>query len=194
MGIPIITTEFLKKMNIPLKPDNYTFAVLNSGGMTGNAAKLINKLIKINAIFGVKTVDNYVPMSKIISESEIVERLNKAEKDTDEIIKLIEEKATGDFNNFKGVFPRLVTAMLYPLFLNGRKTTKFTVNNDCNSCGLCKKVCPRNTIKMSDGKPVWEKPQCETCLACLHRCPKAAINYGEKTARNGRFLNNRVNI
>jgi flavodoxin/NAD-dependent dihydropyrimidine dehydrogenase PreA subunit len=194
MGVPIIVTEFLEKMNIQLKPDSYVFAVLNCGGITGDAGRFIKKHMNVNAIFGVKTVDNYVPMSKMISEAEIVERLNKAETDIDEIIKLIEKKAAGDFNNVKGVFPRLVTSMFYPVFKTSMKTIKFTVNNDCNNCELCTKVCPRNIIRMVDGKPVWEKPQCEVCLACLHRCPKSAINYGKKTAKNGRFLNNRVSL
>ena len=31
-------------------------------------------------------------------------------------------------------------------------------------------------IEMRDGKPVWVKDKCVTCLGCLHRCPKFAYH------------------
>ena len=71
MGIPLIVTDFLKRVTISVTPNNYAFAVLNSGGTTGNADKMIDKYVKLNAVFGIKTVDNYVPMSKVASKDKI---------------------------------------------------------------------------------------------------------------------------
>ena len=194
MGIPLIVTDFLKSSTISVTQNNYAFAVLNSGGTTGNAGKMIDKYVKLNAVFGIKTVDNYVPMSKVASEDKIKLQLDKAEEDTDEIIKYIMEKRNGGFNHFKGPLLGLTTALAHPIFMSSRKTTKFTANHNCNGCGLCEKICPRSVIKINDGKPTWKKTQCEICLACLHRCPKAAINYGKKTAENGRYVNERVDF
>ena len=192
MGIPMIVTDFLKSISISVTPNNYAFAVLNSGGTTGNAGKMIDKYVKLNAVFGIKTVDNYVPMSKVASDEIINMQLDKAEEDIDEIVNYVMEKKNGGFNNLKGPVPGLLTALAHPIFMSSRKTAKFTVNENCNGCGLCEKICPRSVIKINDGKPTWEKPQCEICLACLHRCPKTSINYGKKTAVNGRFVNKRV--
>ncbi|MDR1159431.1 MAG: EFR1 family ferrodoxin [Syntrophomonadaceae bacterium] len=193
-GIPIIVAEFLENLNIPLKADTFVYAVLNCGGTTANAEKFINQRMSVNAIFGIKTVDNYVPMYKIISGENINVRLDKAEHDIDEVIRHIKERRNGGVNNFKGVFPRLSTSILYLVYKYGRKTKEFTVNENCIGCGLCEKICPRQIIKLNKGTPVWEEERCEICFACLHRCPESAINYGKNTAKNGRYLNNRVKL
>ena len=55
-------------------------------------------------------------------------------------------------------------------------------------CGLCAKNCPEQAIRMQAGKPFWVKEKCAACLECLHRCPKFAIQYGEKTKHHGQYL------
>ena len=44
------------------------------------------------------------------------------------------------------------------------------------------------TIAMAEGRPVWQG-HCVQCLACLHRCPVTAVQYGKKTANKGRYVN-----
>jgi ferredoxin len=62
----------------------------------------------------------------------------------------------------------------------------FTVNNDCNGCGTCRKVCPMKNIIGTD-KPEYQN-HCEFCLACIHLCPKNAIHL--KNEKSGmRFIN-----
>ncbi len=188
-GIPMIVTEFLQKLKITSNEDYYSYAVLNCGGTTGNAEKFINQEKAVKATYGIVTVDNYVPMYKNIGEENIKEQLDKADNTINSIIEHINNKDEGTFNPVQGPFSRLGTAMLYPMYEKGRKTKKFTVNEKCIGCGLCEKICPRSVIKIEEGKPVWSKPQCELCLGCLHRCPFAAINYGKKSEKNGRYIN-----
>ena len=192
-GIPMIVSEFIAKLEISSKREYYSYVILNCGGTTGDAARFIQRVIKIDAVFGVKTVDNYVPMFNVVSESEITERLDNAEREVDVVIDAIRKKVTGTHNGVKGRLPGLMTSMFSLLYIRGRKTKKFRVNDKCDDCGLCEKVCPRKAISISEGKPVWKEPKCEICLACLHRCPVNAIEYG-KSAGRGQFVNPRVEL
>ncbi len=55
-----------------------------------------------------------------------------------------------------------------------------TVNDKCNGCGTCAKLCPVDNIKIIDKKPVWQH-KCEICLACDEWCPQKAIHHWTKT-------------
>jgi ferredoxin/flavodoxin len=51
----------------------------------------------------------------------------------------------------------------------------FRVNDRCNGCGVCAKICPVQNIKMADKRPAW-RHRCENCYACFQWCPKDAID------------------
>ena len=55
--------------------------------------------------------------------------------------------------------------------------TSFSVNEKCNGCGTCAKICPVKNISITDKKPVWQH-HCENCLACYNWCPVKAIRGG----------------
>ncbi len=50
----------------------------------------------------------------------------------------------------------------------------FEVYDTCNGCQLCAKICPTNSIRMVDEKPVWGKT-CEQCMRCVNFCPAESI-------------------
>ena len=50
----------------------------------------------------------------------------------------------------------------------------FFASYDCNSCGLCKKICPVQAIKFINNRPFWSF-KCESCMKCMNNCPKRAI-------------------
>ena len=67
------------------------------------------------------------------------------------------------------------------------KTSHLHVSDDCTGCSLCEKNCPVDAIEMEDGKPVWVIEKCAMCLGCLHRCPKFAIQYDNRTKKHGQY-------
>lgn len=61
--------------------------------------------------------------------------------------------------------------------LTGKKTPqqspKVTIN--CNSCGLCEEICPKNAIKISDKGAQIDYSNCIKCYCCHEICPEEAI-------------------
>ena len=51
-----------------------------------------------------------------------------------------------------------------------------SVDEKCNGCGICAKVCPARNIKIIENKPVWQH-HCEMCFACDEWCPLDAIHH-----------------
>ncbi len=50
----------------------------------------------------------------------------------------------------------------------------FKIYDTCNGCQLCAKICPTNSIRINDKKPVWLKT-CEQCMRCVNFCPAESI-------------------
>lgn len=67
----------------------------------------------------------------------------------------------------------------------------FFAESHCIGCGLCEKVCSVGNIRITDNRPEWLH-HCEHCMACIHRCPKEAIQYGSKTKNRRRYYNPEV--
>ncbi|MGA2516707.1 MAG: EFR1 family ferrodoxin [Thermodesulfobacteriota bacterium] len=74
-----------------------------------------------------------------------------------------------------------------------RMDKKFWVDDKCNSCGICSKVCPPSNVEMIDEKPSWLH-RCEQCLACLQWCPQEAIQYGKRTVKYPRYHHPEVTL
>lgn len=64
----------------------------------------------------------------------------------------------------------------------------FYSTESCIGCGKCEKVCPLNNIVMDGAKPRWND-HCTHCMACVHRCPKQAIEFRKITIGKNRFYN-----
>ena len=190
--------EFLDGLTLANLPqDCYTYGVLNCGSMKGNSFQILRdilakKNITLNAGFVVLMPDNYVLSFKQKSPAKKQAALERADKALKEIAKAVAQKREAPIPN--GRVPRFVMSLIHRYFIPyQRKVSGFTVDNSCIGCGLCEQVCPRNIITLRDKRPVWTKDNCACCLACLHRCPKQAINRGG-SRKNGRYLNPNVTL
>ena len=188
-GLPSIVNAFLAQLRLE-RPAYLWFAATygTTSGQAGHfaAAHLKKKGLALDARFSVKMPDSWTPMFDL-SDPEKVQRINRAaEPQIDALIAHIQRRDRGDFMRAKVPMPAV--RLYYPQYERMRRTSHFTVTGACVGCGLCARNCPVSAIRLRDGRPVWEKEQCVMCLACLHRCPKFAIQYGKKTAGHGQYV------
>ena len=69
---------------------------------------------------------------------------------------------------------------------------RFYVEDNCNGCGICTKICPVENINLNGKRPVWLH-KCEQCMACLNWCPKGSIQYTKNTVGKKRYQNHCFN-
>jgi ferredoxin/flavodoxin len=196
-GIPLILWDFIKKLKIG--NPKYIFCIANNGGNPGISREQISKLlgtkgIKLNAGFQIEMPDNYILMYNPtgITKSNV---LFKAEKEKiKHIAKIIKSRENIGIEKGKMNPIKIFAPIIYTQSKKFNKSArKFNINDKCNACGVCKRVCPVNNIEMNMKTPVWSD-KCQQCLACIHWCPQKAIEFGKGTAKRTRYTNPEVKI
>jgi ferredoxin len=190
-GLPLIVQDFIERLN--LDKSQYVFAVVTYGGFPAGTLKQINKLLhpkglKLSAGFGVRMPGNYTPMYGAFSEKKQAELFSKEKEKIKQIAEMIKENnrvnIKGSFFPADWIFSVLIHKLGSKKMLGLDKD--FWINEKCNGCGICSKVCPVNNIKMNEEKPIWQH-HCQQCLACLHWCPQEAIEFGRHTPGRKRY-------
>jgi len=173
----------------------YSYGIFTCGSNSGNTEGTLREIlsrkeIKLNAAFTVIMPDNYVLMFKQKNPEAKNKMLDEADEKLKEISEIIAAKK--DTPARKNKIPKILMWATKKFMIPSQKKVKgFSVNENCIGCGLCEKICPMNIIKLENNRPVWTHDNCACCLACLHRCPKQAINRG-KSFKNGRYINPNV--
>ncbi|MHB8164233.1 MAG: EFR1 family ferrodoxin [Methanoregula sp.] len=196
-GLPSIVAEFAERLD--LSGSGYCFAVLTMGGMGGSALHQLDGIIQhhggrqLDAAFTVRMPGNFVPLYAPPEGKKQEDMLAQAEVRIGEIAGMIDQGLI--VRPGISPFTSLLKRFIYPGFIDQihGADKNFTANEKCTSCGTCSQVCPVQNIVMENEKPSW-KHHCELCLACLHFCPVAAIQWGPKTAKRGRYKNPAITI
>lgn len=188
--MPRIVEQWLKKVELNGSKDVYF--VLTCGGDIGNGAAYVKRLCRFKQLqfkgcFEVVMPENYIAMFKTPSLSESIAQIEASESRIDSIIEHIEQQAdieASTSNVINKIKSGIVNDAFYLMFVHDKK---FTVNSDCIGCNLCAKLCPMNSIKMVNQQPVWLH-NCTHCMACISHCPKEAIEYGQKSVGQPRYI------
>lgn len=193
-GVPSIVEEFIRRIKLDGTPRKGSFLVLTCGGTTGNAHGIFKDMleerdIKLDYIFAVDMPDNYILLYNLQKPQQQKNQLDNADNKLRKIADSILSEDKGNHNDITGPFHSLITWIAYPFYRRGRKTKSFHATEACDGCGLCEKACPSDTITMHSRQPEWMEEKCIHCLACIHRCPQKAIQYGKKTGGRGRYVN-----
>lgn len=184
-GLPGLVAQFVKKMQIKGNP--YLFAVttcgLSSGGALGQLKDILNKKGQV-LCFGesIRTVANNITKYRV-HQNAITKLVEKEDKKATVIAEKIAKKE-------KNKIPKvsIMAKTFYKLYVKEYPNSDkgFFVTEDCVSCGTCQEICPTSNIVLKDGKPVFQH-HCENCLACLHWCPKNAIEWKKTTVGKQRY-------
>lgn len=201
---PAIVDDFIREVQFitdngrPYRP-GYAYCVMTYGLMAGNTAKFFEKQLKkhqniqLDASFAVKGVGTCVYIYDMPTPEKQEHIIRGMRRDAKQVATAIKEMRMGHFEN------RNPAGQVLSAF-TGRENKKnsikpFFVDDDrCIGCATCATVCPTNTIVMQRGRPMWVGDACTQCLACLHRCPTQATQYGPLTAKRRRYLNPALNL
>lgn len=192
-GVPEAVLEFIKKAQIAGAENVGHYMMATCGDDSGLADKMWAKAMrkrgwKSVAAHTVIMPNTYVALPGFDTDSRMLEqeKLIKASARIEEIAHAI--KCGSPISSItRGRMAWLKTRVIYPLFVRMHSPRKFKALPDCNSCGLCSRVCPLGNITMVNNYPQWGN-RCTTCLACYHHCPQHAVAYGKRTRGKGQYV------
>lgn len=188
--MPAVVTEFLLKAE--LKGSKEIYFVMTCGGQIGKAEKYNLELCEKNGksykgTAKVKMAENYLAMFEVTTPEEEELLMKKACENLESVSALI-KKGENLPAVKEGAIGALLSGKVNEMFNKFYlRDDKFTVKENCTSCGLCEKKCPLRNIEMKDGKPHW-LGNCTHCMACICHCPAEAIEYGKKSEGKRRYI------
>jgi len=190
-GAPRPIVEYIDRF----KPNSstYYFAVATCGGqIAGTLTNLKNYMkkrgITLSSGFGIVMPSNFITWGGPGSIEKQQEKFKKAREKIHTITQAVNEKKVLPME--RGVLWQniIFTGMVYNLSYNKfpKMDKEFWISGECNSCGICKKVCPMDNIVITDNGPQWQH-RCHQCFACVQWCPKEIIQTGKKTPEYERY-------
>ncbi len=185
-NLPEMVSEFLK--NVSVHTLAYCYAVCTCGAEAGYAMKLLNARVRMSGVWSLIMPDNYIVAYSVEDDATALEKVREANVRLQQIAAHINARDKGCADVQVGKLAFVKTFVGGHLFNKYARSSKpFRSSYDCTGCGLCAKVCPTQNILVADNMPFWSD-DCQQCLACIHRCPKQAIEYGRSTEKHGRYV------
>ena len=184
-GAPLLVERFCK--NLKLAEGVYAYAVCSCGDEAGHAFKRLKRMFAYQSAWSLAMPNNYIAGFDADSPEMEQKKIRAAGEKLEAIAQAVNAHMSV-YDVHEGPSAWIKTAFVRPMFNTFARTTKpFSVDDTCNACGLCARICPIGAIAMQNGKPTWVKQQCTQCTGCINRCPQRAIQYGAGTRKRGRY-------
>lgn len=182
---PQIVVDFLAHVHVDHKA--FAYVVCTCGEETGMALRELQKIYPFKSAYSIKMPDNFIPMFDLDTPELTKEKINIAIQRLPKIALEISARSE-QFEVEEGSLASLKSKVVNPFFAAfAMSPSKFSVDDSCIGCGECVRNCPCDTIKLVDNKPVWSG-FCQMCMSCIMRCPKEAIQCGNRTRHCGRYV------
>jgi Fe-S-cluster-containing hydrogenase component 2 len=196
-GVPAPVLQFAASLTD--RQSSYIFAIAVNAGQVSNTLVQLQKTmaehhLTLSAGFEIPMPSNYIPWGGPGPKEKQNRRFEKAREKITHITDTIRNKVPLPVE--KGpLWQRILFTAIYRASFSRVPSMdqKFWVDEKCNACEICYKVCPAGNITMHDGKPVWHH-RCEQCFACLQWCPQEAIQYGKKTPHYERYHHPEIHL
>jgi NAD-dependent dihydropyrimidine dehydrogenase PreA subunit/flavodoxin len=191
--LPGAVARFIQGARFTGFSGEYVYAVFTCGASSGGETSALTKLLqdkglRFDGSFDLVMPDNFIFWTPLPSESALSGILDGADLALEKIINSVCLLEPGHTD----ASPPREIAMPIARISSAGGTSKFYATDACNSCGMCEIVCPMRCIAIdAQDKPRWEG-ECTQCLACLHRCPRAAVEHGGDAVGKRRYCNPRV--
>jgi ferredoxin len=201
-GLPRIVAEFVKELSP--RSAQYTFAVTTCGGTPGGALLQLQRLLQkygpnLDAGFVVRAANN-TPFTSDDPLIRFVRNLNTKPLPslvTERLPEIVATIKSGQKHEpeSSSTVTNLIGGLLYSAAIHTLRQSSqhYWVDEKCNLCGMCEKICPRGNIKLIDDKVTWQR-DCEQCFGCLQWCPQEAIQYKDQTQAEKRSHNPDVKL
>ncbi len=156
-------------------------------GMEGTAGYLIALLLWLRGykVKGVSAVDmpaNWTAVHWGLNQENVQAIIGKAGTTVQRIAARI---AAGQAC-YNGFIPLLIglglarISLMYLILAQLVLAKLFFASDQCNGCGLCRRICPRQAVSLSGHKPRWSYA-CDSCMACMNYCPQQATEVSPLT-------------
>lgn len=193
--VPHVVADFFKKLKSDVKY-NYLFITVSTGGEFGYVSENIQKRLKganLRSLFQHYMPFNYLPFGDVPDEQTQQKMFTNLETELKASLDIINKRESKieDRKTPASKKMKLMFAMAYPLIPQLDRMFKLT--EDCNNCGICKKICPVGNITMGKGLPKWNH-KCQQCYGCVHWCPKKAILAGKNSFIQSRYHHPAVKV
>ncbi|HWQ67590.1 MAG TPA: EFR1 family ferrodoxin [Methanospirillum sp.] len=197
LDMPGIVSEFVKKIQLT-KP--YIFGIATCGERPGGALFNLKSLLEgkgatLSAGFAFFMPENYIgPIDLMGDAPHRQEKYAAAQSRIAAITTAIRERGQSAPEGSDSALLRLgggITKAFATTLYNTPHRLHATAN--CNHCLTCERICPVQNITVAEDGVHWGD-SCIQCYACIHWCPKEAIEIGARTSGKPRYHHPEVTL
>ena len=179
MDMPGIVRDFVRKLRVP--ETACIFGVATCGQRPGHALFSLSALLELNgrrlsAGYALVIPENYIAPIDLMEPAAIQQQKNEdVKKKIPAIAAAITQRQTSVPEGTNSLVWRILGSISSTMMTSVFQIPKqFRSTDACTRCGTCESVCPTNNITVTKEAVAWGG-NCTQCYACIHWCPKEAI-------------------
>ena len=191
LDMPPIVRRFV--FNILFQGSPFIFGLATCGERPGGALFRLQELLlekgyTLSAGYALVMPENYIgPVDLMGDAGRREEKFAVARRSIPAIAKAIRERRAtapeGSNSALLKLGGRITSALATSVY---NTPGHLHATDACNRCGMCSMICPTRNITVSKAKVAFGD-ECTQCYACIHWCPRGAVEIGGRTAGKPRY-------